>query len=190
MNTNFSFFYKIAFYFIIGMSTLHFLISPSWADIFGFQGDDGRWHFTHISIEQLQKYDNLIQQAATQFHVEPSLIKAVIKAESEFEKTAVSKKGAQGLMQLMPRTALEMDVDDPFHPEQNILGGTRYLSKLLERYKDNKRLALAAYNAGPEMVETYYGVPPFPETKNYVNKVLFYYKQFLSILSEPQSHTD
>jgi soluble lytic murein transglycosylase len=112
--------------------------------------------------------------------VDPSLIKAVIKAESDFNKEAVSRKGAQGLMQLMPGTANAMKVQNPFNPEENIFGGTRYLSLMLERFKNNKRLALAAYNAGPEEVETHKGVPPFPETKSFIRKVLDYYKQYKS----------
>ena len=114
------------------------------------------------------------------FKIEPFLIKAVIKAESDFDNRAVSRKGAQGLMQLMPDTANDMKVNDPLSPEENIFGGTRYLSLLLERFKNNRRLALAAYNAGPETVEEYGGIPPFPETRTFVKRVLRYCKQYES----------
>lgn len=83
-------------------------------------------------------------------------------------------------MQLMPQTSSDMKVENPFNPEENIFGGTRYLSLLLDRFENNKMLALAAYNAGPETVETHQGIPPFPETKSFVRKVLDYYKQYKS----------
>jgi soluble lytic murein transglycosylase len=120
----------------------------------------------------------MIKQASRRFGIEPSLIKAVIKAESDFDHRAVSHKGAQGLMQLMPNTAEAMDVDNPFNPEENIFGGTQYLSVLLKRFNNNKRLALAAYNAGPEKVESYRGVPPYKETRMFVKKVFHYYRLY------------
>jgi soluble lytic murein transglycosylase-like protein len=86
--------------------------------------------------------------------------------------------GAQGLMQLMPQTADAMEVGDPFDPEENIFGGARYLSQLLKRFKNNKLLALAAYNAGPEAVETHKGVPPYSETRTFIKRVMAYYKSF------------
>jgi soluble lytic murein transglycosylase len=128
--------------------------------------------------EYIREYDGIILQASKLFEVDRSLIKAVIKAESDFDHQAVSRKGAQGLMQLMPPTADAMDVENPFNPEDNILGGTRYLSLLLKRFKNNKELALAAYNAGPENVDSHQGVPPFPETENFVKKVMGYYKLY------------
>ncbi|MBN1848465.1 MAG: lytic transglycosylase domain-containing protein [Deltaproteobacteria bacterium] len=153
----------------------------SWADMYGFQGDDGKWHFTRIRPENTNKYESIIQQASSAFGVEASLIKAVIKAESDYQDDAVSRKGAQGLMQLMPFTASNMNVTDPFNPKENIFGGTRYLGELLKRFDNNKTLAIAAYNAGPEMVETFYGVPPFQETRTFVRKVMTYYKRYLSM---------
>jgi len=116
--------------------------------------------------------------ASRQYQVDCALIKAIIKAESDFDHRAVSKKGAQGLMQLMPDTADAMKVEDPFDPKENIFAGTRYFSLLLKKFKNDKTLALAAYNAGPEEVESRNGVPPFPETKNYVKKVLNYYRTY------------
>jgi len=126
----------------------------------------------------IRDYDEAITKASRQFRVEPSLIKAVIRAESDFDRKAVSRKGAQGLMQLMPNTAQLMEVADPFDPEENILGGTRYLSLMLERFQNNVQLALAAYNAGPERVEQYKGIPPFPETRTFVERVLRFYDQY------------
>jgi soluble lytic murein transglycosylase len=131
-----------------------------------------------MSYKNACKYERLILQASKQFGVDCSLIRAIIKTESDFDSWAVSRKGAQGLMQLMPQTAKSMAVDDPFNPEENILGGTRYFSLLLKRFKNNKTLALAAYNAGPDKVEAYQGVPPFAETRTYVKRVMEYYQLY------------
>ncbi len=120
-------------------------------------------------------YHNVINEKAAIYDIDPSLIKAVIKAESNWDYRAVSRKGAMGLMQLMPTTAIEMNVRDPFNPEENIEGGIKYLKYLLERFKGDLILALAAYNAGPTTVEKYGYVPPFAETKEYVQKVLTFY---------------
>ena len=169
----------------------------SWADIYRYQDQNGVWHFTNVKSDLRYKlylrssyrkpvhlfmrdYDWMIKEAAKQFGVDSSLIKAVIKAESDFDYQAVSGKGAQGLMQLMPETATDMEVRDPFNPEENILGGTRYLSLLLDRFDNNKSLALAAYNAGPEKVENYNGIPPYRETQTFVKKVLNYYQEYRS----------
>jgi len=118
------------------------------------------------------RYDNLILRAAEHYSVGFGLIKAVIHAESSFNPRAVSRRGALGLMQLMPGTARELGVRDMFDPEQNILGGTRYLKQMLELYNDNLRLSLAAYNAGSAAVDRIGGVPPFPETHDYIRRVL------------------
>jgi soluble lytic murein transglycosylase-like protein len=128
----------------------------------------------------MRDYEWIIKEAAARFGVDSSLIKAVIKAESDFDHQAVSGKGAQGLMQLMPETCTDMRVRDPFNPEENILGGTRYLSRLLNRFDNNKSLALAAYNAGPEKVENHNGIPPYPETQTFVKRVLNYYQKYRS----------
>ena len=122
-------------------------------------------------------YDRLILRSARNHRVEPALVKAVIAAESNFKPTAVSRVGAQGLMQLMPRTARELGVRNPFHPGENVEGGTRYLRDMLDRYGDLNR-ALAAYNAGPQAVDRYRGVPPYPETLDYVSRVLTYYRGY------------
>jgi soluble lytic murein transglycosylase len=124
-----------------------------------------------------QGYDGLIFLNARAHKLPPALVKAVIAAESRFDSEAVSRAGAQGLMQLMPETARLLGVDDPFRPEQNVRGGTQYLRAMLDRYGDMTR-ALAAYNAGPEAVDHYRGVPPYPETRDYVKRVLTYYRHY------------
>ena len=117
-------------------------------------------------------YRELILKYARQHGVDPELIKSLIDVESSFKPGSVSRKGAQGLMQLMPVTAKEMGVQDPFDPEQNISGGTRYLARLLQQNGGDVQRALAAYNAGPAAVRHDGGSPPFPETKSFVTKVL------------------
>ena len=109
----------------------------------------------------------------------PALIKAVIRAESNFQVDAVSAAGAQGLMQLMPATAEELGVNDPFDIKQNIEGGTRYLRKMLDRFEGSVHKALAAYNAGPGTVIKYNGRVPYPETRQYVKRVLRFSKQMI-----------
>ena len=183
---------KIFFCFLM----LVFLLCPcpqAFSDIYRYKDDNGVWHFTNVKSDKryrlyirtprekssayIKKYEGIIEQASSRFGVASSLIKAVIKAESDFDHRAVSHKGAKGLMQLMPETAGAMDVKDPYDPEENIFGGTKYLSRLLVRFKDI-RMALAAYNAGPDQVEKYQGVPPIPETESFVEKVMNYYRRY------------
>ena len=123
-------------------------------------------------------YNEMIHEAANRYHVDPRLIKSVIRAESNFNYLAVSRKGALGLMQLMPATADDMQVFDPFDPKDNINGGTRYLRKMLGLFNGNIRLALAAYNAGPNKVIELGRVPKFKETVNYIRKVQYFYKEY------------
>ncbi len=136
-----------------------------------------RVHF-HSDID-VNKYDHIIAKAASKYKIDQALIKAVIKAESNFNHRAVSPVGAQGLMQLMPSTAYALQVDDVFQPENNIEGGVRYLRYLLNVYKGDLRLALAAYNAGETAVAKYdTNIPPFRETQNYIRRVLSYFDDF------------
>jgi soluble lytic murein transglycosylase-like protein len=112
------------------------------------------------------------------YGVDHTLVKAVIKAESNFNSKAVSRKGAKGLMQLMPRTASSLRVNDCFHPEDNIDGGVRYLRYLINVYDGNLPLTLAAYNAGEKAVARYRGIPPYPETQTYVRRVMRFYEEY------------
>jgi soluble lytic murein transglycosylase-like protein len=169
------------------------------AAIYTFIDDGGSVHFTNVPNDpryrrgivkeqewfdaQVPKpgtpryYEDFIRRAAHIYEVDPLLIKAVIKAESNFDCQAISRKGAKGLMQLMPDTAAELNVYDPLDPQANILGGVCYLRQLLERFDGNLSLALAAYNAGPTRVETFGRIPRIRETQQYVRKVLAHYKK-------------
>ncbi len=123
-------------------------------------------------------YASEIEQAARQYNVDPALVRAVIHAESGFNARARSPKGAIGLMQLMPATARLMGVDDPHLPQQNIRGGVRYLAELLVRFRSDITLATAAYNAGPQAVQRHAGVPPYPETQVYVQRVRILHQRY------------
>ena len=116
-------------------------------------------------------YDDIIAEASAEYGVDPDLVRAVITAESRFDPDAQSQAGAQGLMQLMPILSKELGIKDPFNPRENVFGGVKYLSKMLDRHDGNVTLALASYNAGPRNVDRYKGVPPFKETRGYVKKI-------------------
>ena len=122
-----------------------------------------------------EKYSAEIAKAAETYNVPEKLIAAVMKQESNFNSSVVSSAGASGLMQLMPATARYLGVEDRFDPEQNIMGGAKYLRQMLDKFDNNIETALAAYNAGPGNVQKYGGIPPFNETQNYVKKVLNYF---------------
>lgn len=133
---------------------------------------------SHEDGKHFYSYDELIYSKARKYGVPPWLVKAVVKAESNFKSRAVSRAGARGLMQLMPKTALLFGVHDVFDPEQNVDGGVRYLKRLIDKYDGKVLYALAAYNAGETVVNKYGGIPPYKETKNYIKKVLAYSKEY------------
>jgi hypothetical protein len=180
--------------------------TSAWSDVYTFVDKNGVVHFTNtppksgykkIMSERKSRvkkskrsktrnlvpydYESIIQNKSLKYDLDPSLVSAVIKAESNWNPEAVSSKGAMGLMQLMPETASDMDVEDPYDPEDNIEGGTKYLRQLLDLFNGNLKLALAAYNAGPAKVLKYGDIPPYKETINYVKKVSLYYNKDISI---------
>jgi soluble lytic murein transglycosylase-like protein len=132
-------------------------------------------------------YHSIILQAASRYQVDPAIVKAIIMAESSYNPRAVSKRGAKGLMQLMPNTAEEMGVEDIFDPEHNINGGVRYYKKLLNKFKGDIKLALAAYNAGMRKVREHNGVPPYKSTRYYIKKVFEYYQHYKNQLATDQA---
>ena len=131
--------------------------------------------YERTNYKDTEYYQGIIHEKASKYNVDASLVKAVIKTESNWNERAVSRKGAVGLMQLMPSTANDMNVRNPFDPEENIEGGVKYLRNLLEQFNGDLTLALAAYNAGPKRVDKFGVVPPITETKQYVKKVLSLY---------------
>ena len=170
-------------------------ISPACADIYRYVDADGTIHFTNTPTHSRwnmylkenpnsdslnRSYLDIIRHHAHLFQLEEALVKAVIKVESDYHPQTVSKKGAQGLMQLIPETAKDLNVQNPFDPFENIRGGTEYLRKMLDMFNNNLELALAAYNSGPSTVKRYGGIPPYDETQNYVKRVkhfLDYYRK-------------
>ena len=163
-------------------------LSNSRAAMYSYVDEFGRLHFTNVPADPRYKedpgfdairktavqgrYGKFIRTAADRYSLDPELIRAVIKVESGFNPFAVSEKGAMGLMQLMPGTAEEMHVREPFEASDNIMGGSRYLRKMLNLFEGDLRLSLAAYNAGPNKVLEKGRVPKIPETEKYVEKVL------------------
>ena len=155
------------------------------ADIYKFVDANGVIHFTNTpttSNFKLHAKENgskftvqdMISRCAAYYRLEEALVQAVIKVESDYNPSAVSSKGALGMMQLIPTTAELLKVSDPLDPEQNIRGGSHYLRMMLDQFNGNLDLALAAYNAGPTAVRRYGGVPPFKETQRYLTKVKYY----------------
>ncbi len=128
--------------------------------------------------ERHRRYDTLLREAAARYQLPFAFLKAVVSVESDFTPTALSDKGAMGLMQLMPRTAAAMGVTDPFDPVQNVFGGARYLRVLANRFGGDLVLTIAAYHAGAGAVKRHGGVPPYPDTRRYVQRVLEAYTRF------------
>jgi soluble lytic murein transglycosylase len=164
-------------------------------EIYRFVDRDGVQHFTNVPVDPRYKklpsrffnsrrivsqdtLDRAITLHSRRHRIDPALLRAVIRAESDFNPSAVSRSGAMGLMQLMPHTANRMKVSNPYDPEENISGGARYLRLLLDRFRGNLILALAAYNAGENVVERYRALPPIQETQLYVAKVLSFYRHY------------
>ena len=184
-----------------------FVPSVALGDIYRYVDPNGVIHFTNIPSgkpytlylkekpkatlkkkgkpRDIGKIYELVRRYAGLFSLEEELVNAVIKVESDYDPSAVSSKGAQGLMQLIPETARDMEVENPFDMEENIRGGSRYLRLMLDMFAGNLDLALAAYNAGPSAVQRYGGVPPFGETLRYVEKV----KEQLFSLRERKAQT-
>jgi soluble lytic murein transglycosylase-like protein len=196
-----------SYYYIVIMAVVTMLVcypAVSQADIYRYEDDEGIVHFTDaptdkrfkIFMRDIRKdkqlrtllkmsrsvnpaeYDHIIKTSSDKYGVSTSLIKAVIHAESGYNPNAVSHKGASGLMQLMPGTAKSLKVSNSFDPKDNVEGGVKYLRFLLDTFKGDVSLALAAYNAGLSKVAKYGGIPPYPETRNYVNKVLSYMNSY------------
>ncbi len=176
----------------IGIFIITLALSSSCiADIYKYVDDNGVAHFTNVpgdsnyskiisegSTSSTQTYDHIINRKSIKYDIEPAIIEAVITAESNWNPKARSKKGAIGLMQLMPATAKEMNITDSYNPEENIEAGTRYLRHLLNRFNEDLDLALAAYNAGPSRVEKAGGIPAITETRMYVKSVKSFYKGY------------
>ena len=162
--------------------TISFTDSPPSTDTFSLFNVDGPppevEHVTLRNFPSLDKFDHLIMGSAIQYGVEPSLVKAVVLAESGMNPDAVSRTGAQGLMQLMPPTAAELGVTNAFDPAECIDGGTRYLAKMLSIFSGDHQLAVAAYNAGPTRVKRVGRIPDIEETQTYVKRVMALYRLF------------
>jgi len=183
------------------------LVGPSYAGIYRWEDENGVIHFTNCPrdpkfklyireskddvggeekrasvppVRDQTQFDSLIEESSRKHNVDFALVKAIIKAESGFNPMAVSKKGARGLMQLMPATAQRMNVGNIFNPRENIDGGVRYFRYLLSLFNEDLRLSLAAYNAGENIVSELRSIPPYRETVDYVRKVLNYYQSYKS----------
>ena len=146
-----------------------------------FQNADSRSKFRN---KKEHLFHPIIIQEANRHEVDPALVKAIIMAESGYNPNAISKKGAKGLMQLMPLTAQALGVEDAFNPKQNISGGVRYFKQLVNRFDGDVKLALAAYNAGSRKVRHYQGVPPYKSTHYYIEKVFKYYELYKDQMTE------
>jgi soluble lytic murein transglycosylase-like protein len=181
------------------LSLVFSCFTPAFADVYVYKDSNGVLTFSNVpnhtgyrrvlrdrngqvSINSLVNslYDDLILTASGRYNIDAHLIRAVIKAESDFNSNARSHKGAMGLMQLMPETARLHNVSDAYDPGENVEGGVRHLRMLLDRYQGDVELSLAAYNAGSAAVEKHGGIPPFVETRDYVRRVLRFYDSYRS----------
>ena len=189
---------------IIGLGMVFPSFSP--AEIYKYVDENGVAHFTNVPDKRytlvlkdkwvrfrlgadFDKYDPEIRKTSQRYGVDYALVKAVIKAESNFDPLAISRAGAKGLMQLMPGTANALRVNDPFHPEDNIEGGVRHLRYLLDLFNGNLHLVLAAYNAGEEAVFRYNDIPPYRETRAYIQRVLKYFRNYSAEVRNPDSYS-
>jgi len=173
------------------------MIDSGHADIYKYIDSNGILHFTNtptssnyrlyikerppatsLNAYSTSKYDPIITAASKQHGVSVPLLKAIIKVESDYNPRAISKKGAKGLMQIMPGTLKALSINNGFDPQENIMGGAQYFKQLFNRYKGKLPLALAAYNAGPGVVDRFRSIPPIRETEEYVQKVIKYYYLF------------
>jgi soluble lytic murein transglycosylase len=179
------------------IATLLLIMNPTsaTADIYRYIDENGVMHFTNaptsskfklfmrerkvfISKLDSNQFDPIIADASKKYGLEAPLIKAVIKAESDFDPNAISHKGARGLMQIMPMNYRLLNVENPFDPHQSIDAGARYLRDMMDRYNGKLNLSLAAYNAGPGAVDRHGGVPPYQETEEYIERVMRYYQRY------------
>jgi soluble lytic murein transglycosylase-like protein len=188
---------RVIFSFTAALAALVLLSNYAFADVYVYKDKNGVLTFTNVpnhagyrrvlresngqaSASTLLNgsYDDLIRTASGRYNIDADLVRAVIKAESDFNAGARSQKGAMGLMQLMPDTAKLHNVSDAYDPSENVEGGVRHLRMLLDRYEGDLELSLAAYNAGSTAVEKHRGIPPFAETKDYVRRVLRFYDAY------------
>jgi soluble lytic murein transglycosylase len=167
--------------------------------VYRYVDENGKIHFSNVPVEsrfafyssepsdtalETASVHDLVEHYARKYSLDPALVKAVVKAESNFNPRSVSSAGARGLMQVMPATALEMEIYDLYDPSQNIAAGSLYLRRMFERFDGDLDLALAAYNAGPSSVEKYGGVPPYAETRVYLENVKKYFNQYRTAAQE------
>ena len=184
----------------LALVVLFVVVLPVQADIYRYIDENGVMHFTNTPTSSIQqyrlflkeksrvtrwysseKYDDLISDASERSGVSFPLLKAIIKAESDFDPHAVSKKGATGLMQIMPENFKPLGINDPFDPWENINAGARYFKQMYDRFKGKLTLSLAAYNAGPTAVDRYQTIPPYEETQEYVRRVMKYYYNYKNL---------
>jgi soluble lytic murein transglycosylase len=174
---------------VVGCLFIFLSSARLYADIYYYEDKNGVLHFSNVPVDPRfrykeaekirvyiyednhRKYDTIVSDVAKKYQLDPRLLKAIVKVESDFNPVAISEDGAMGLMQLMPDKARELRVRNAFNPLENVEAGARHFSELLRKYNGDIAMALAAYNAGEEAVHAYQGVPPFPETQEYIRRV-------------------